>query len=145
MSCEANLAGLFWPKASETWNPYLPWQPIPVHIANPDVFNDFPNCSSYIAETKYILQNDPFYRAVNAKMSKTFDYVSANSGENISMMGLSVSTLYDTLHVEELFGLKLPEWTKSVYPQPLAFLAELGFTAYAPTKRLRRLCKYFIL
>lgn len=31
MSAECNLAGLYEPTESQEWNPYIHWQPIPIH------------------------------------------------------------------------------------------------------------------
>ena len=52
---------------------------------------------------------------------------------------LEIDYLFDALYIEQVYNLTLPEWTKSVYPQPMKVLRDLSFQLTTWTHELRRL------
>lgn len=137
MSCEATLAALFWPKREENWNPSLPWQPIPVHLIPEEILRRDLDCPAYYMEIDHLLNTDPIFQVINMEYADTFEYIKNNSGYRL-LFGKTAASFYDILYVEDILGLKLPEWTKSVYPEPLNFIAESSLKALFHTDQLKR-------
>jgi hypothetical protein len=46
---------------------------------------------------------------------KLFKYISANVGENITDI-VKLDYIFDTLLIERIYGMELPQWTKEVFP-----------------------------
>lgn len=57
---------------------------------------------------------------------------------------LDVMDVYDNLFIEEQFGFDLPEWTQSIYPQPLKSLSAYAFLAFSYSDKLKRLSKCYL-
>nr|CAD7201931.1 unnamed protein product [Timema douglasi] len=114
MSAELVLAGLYPPRGHQVWNPELNWQPIPVH-------------SMPILQDKVNLDNAELYSYLTEKTGKDIDSI------------LEVEYLYNTLEIEERNGLPLPEWTKTVYPGKMKYLASLSLALFTHNDIMRRL------
>lgn len=143
MSSELNLAALFPPKEEELWNPYLQWQPIPVHPAPEEILNYFPDCPAYFEELDRVLNNEPIFRAINYEYFDTYGYIKNYSGFDITF-GASAATFFDILQTEDLLGWELPEWTTSIYPEPMTFIGESSLKAFFHTDRMKRFGRYSI-
>ena len=47
--------------------------------------------------------------------SELFEYISVHVGENITDI-VKLDYIFDTLLIENIYGMELPEWTKEVFP-----------------------------
>lgn len=72
------------------------------------------------------------------KFKRLFDYLSLNTGWNITSYDQAF-LLYVGLKTEEENGLELPEWTKSIYPEPIKQFAIKSFEIFTATTELKRL------
>ncbi|XP_065205551.1 prostatic acid phosphatase-like [Planococcus citri] len=134
MSAECFLAGFFPPSSNETWaDDGLKWQPVPIRAIPVDLDNIIgfrANCE------RYNLEKEQFNKSPEAldfylKHRKIFNYIAANSGQKMSSDNVFYSIenafhLYDVLFVEKSYNLTLPEWTNSIYPEPLTRFASLN-------------------
>ncbi|KAK7794415.1 hypothetical protein R5R35_010392 [Gryllus longicercus] len=140
MSAESNLAGLYPPTGSQRWNPTLSWQPIPIHTT-PEIDDMIlagkKLCPRYNKALEAVM-NSVEMKELNRKNKQLYEYLSKHSGAEIHDL-VSLEYLYDTLHVEDLYNLTLPEWTQSVFPEKMAGLAAYSFTFQAFTPLLQRL------
>ncbi|XP_057669200.1 testicular acid phosphatase homolog [Diorhabda carinulata] len=139
MSALSNIYGLYPATTDDIWHPFSDWHPIPVHTADPKVFNTFPpfSCKSYYIErSNYLAGNESL--AINEKYTKLYRYISHNSGENVTSLR-EVHNVYDCLAAEHSIGLPLPKWAKHIYPQPLSDLDALYFDSFSHTVKLQRL------
>lgn len=141
MSCQSNLAAVFKPTKNETWKEDLPWQPIPVHPVNSAVISAVPGCSIYRTEYAKVMARDPLYVALNEEFADLFSYLTSYTGKNVTTVA-DVDAIFDTLHIEYQLGFELPEWTKSVYPEPMRTITAFVFQAASFTKEMKRLSKY---
>lgn len=140
-SSQSYLAAFFWPKPEEKFNPDLPWQPVPVHIAPEEILSLKPNCPSYIAELDEVVGTDPLLRAFNEEYAQVYEYITKHTGLECSL-GFKALRVYDNIHIENHHKLELPAWTKSIYPQPLSFIAETSFKVLTHTDQMKRICEY---
>lgn len=140
MSAESNLAGLYPPNDQQKWNTKILWQPIPVHTT-PEIEDEIlaakRQCPLYNREYEAVM-NSYQMKELNEKNKELFVYLSKNSGSEITDI-VSLEYLYDTLHVEEMNNLTLPDWTHSVYPEKMAPLAIYSFTLQAFNSLMQRL------
>lgn len=141
MSCLLVLAGLYPPKDNEVWNEGLLWQPIPY---------------SYTPITHDHLLGDPYYdcprqrqlydgflsssqgNAILEKRKNLYEYLSMHTGLNVTTTR-DVYNLFFVLKTEQDMGLKLPEWTKSVWPDNITEAATDEYYANLATPKLQRL------
>lgn len=140
MSCQSNLAGFFRPTKDETWNEDIDWQPIPVHPVDSEVISGVPSCSIYSTESANIVVNDPIYVAINEKFADLYTNLSVYTGYNVTSV-VTVYSIYDDLHIEEQLGFTLPEWSKSVYPEPMKTVTAAAFASFTFTTEQKRLGK----
>ncbi|KAK8754656.1 hypothetical protein OTU49_017102 [Cherax quadricarinatus] len=83
-------------------------------------------------------QNDlPAVKKVIDANKDLFHYVSQMSGDNISTI-VSADYLYDTLYIESLYNLTLPNWTHGVLHH-LKLVSDFSFQIVAMSKELKRL------
>lgn len=103
MSAQANLAGLFAPKAEEIWNKNILWQPIPVHTV-PRVLDHVlaakKPCPKYMQAFDDYVKKSAEVQRIYTEYAPLFKYWSEMSGENIETI-LQAYWLYDTLQIEQ--------------------------------------------
>ncbi|XP_071454641.1 prostatic acid phosphatase-like [Hetaerina americana] len=140
MSAEANLAGLYPPNGEQIWEPGVVWQPIPIHTLPESLDNVLAAkkpCPRYDEEFKK-LQDLPEIKLLNEENKNLYQYLTEKSGKHIHDI-TSVEYLYNTLTIEKRYNLTLPDWTKTVYPDKMKYLAAFSFSLPAYTKELQRL------
>ncbi|KAJ1528663.1 hypothetical protein ONE63_007057 [Megalurothrips usitatus] len=140
MSAESNLAGLFPPRGTRMFEPNLKWQPIPIHTVPEHLDHVLAMkkpCPRYDAEfTK--ARNLPEIARLEKEYAGLFKYLSIHTGQEVKTIE-SAEYIHSTLFIESLKNFTLPEWTKTVYPEPLKTLAQWSFALPAYTPELRRL------
>lgn len=77
-------------------------------------------------------------KVINRDYSELYEYLSKNTGNNVSSV-LKVEWLYNTLQIEELQNLTLPEWTKSVYPEKIRPIAALALALFTDNDFMKRM------
>ncbi|CAH0395467.1 unnamed protein product [Bemisia tabaci] len=106
----------------------------------PDAPDIWRPCEKFVEEFKNALDSYVF-KQVEKKLD-VLDYVSDNIGQklNVSLDGFyMMGALYDTLFAQSKAGLELPEWTKKVFPEELAFFINVLFSSMTQTPTQRRL------
>ncbi|CAG9821600.1 unnamed protein product [Phaedon cochleariae] len=137
MSATANLAGLYPPEETQVWNPSLLWQPIPVHTkpqSDDAVLAAHKSCRKYDMTYDGTMFSEHF-QEIFKKNSELFEYLSVNSGNNISDFN-SYTNLWNTLYIEALYNLTLPEWTKDVFPDKMRALAYESWRSFTYTTEM---------
>lgn len=140
MSAESNLAGFYPPQAKDVWSETISWQPIPVHTMpekQDDVLAAKKSCPVYDYELKKLYKSEEF-KAYDKKLMPTYKYLTMYAGKSVNSLQ-SVQNIYSCLHIEELYGLSLPEWTREVYPDKLYPISGLSFAVKTYTPLLARL------
>ncbi|KAL4721061.1 hypothetical protein ACJJTC_003348 [Scirpophaga incertulas] len=145
MSAYTFLAGLYPPTERQMWHPEIPWQPIPVHSLPRDLDN-------VVAGTKSCQVWDSMYRALLAeknsdpKYNELFEYLSKHTNQSMRSI-LEVDFLYSTLLSEQEAGLKLPEWTKNVFPNKMLtpFMTSLALLTYNETLQRFKVGKLLLI
>jgi len=140
MSAYSNLAGLYPPKGKDAWMGDMNWQPIPVHTEHEKhdkILAMKKPCPVYSAALKEYKQSED-YKKFNLKYRATYDYVSTHSGRVINDLE-GAGYIYSCLHIEQLNNMTLPDWTMSVYPEPLRTMAARGFATSTFTRQMARL------
>lgn len=74
----------------------------------------------------------------NAMFAELFDYLSKYTNQSMRNI-VDVDFLYSTLQTQQEAGLKLPDWTKNVFPNKMRtpFMLSLALLSY--NKTLQRL------
>eukprot|EP00092_Neocalanus_flemingeri_P027738 GFUD01030110.1.p1 GENE.GFUD01030110.1~~GFUD01030110.1.p1 ORF type:complete len:422 (+),score=142.80 GFUD01030110.1:64-1329(+) len=141
MSAQANLAGLYPPSGYWKWNTDLPWQPIPVHTVpqvEDSLLSSHADCPRYEQLQKEI-KSSKFMTDIYNENRELFEYISANAGINITDI-VKLDYIFDTLLIENIYGMELPEWTKKVFPGgKFEELRDLSFTVNTLNHELKRL------
>ncbi|XP_077302099.1 lysosomal acid phosphatase-like [Arctopsyche grandis] len=135
MSAEANLAGMFPINETEAPIPGLLWQPIPIHTMPQDEDHVLmiALCPKFDVEQQKFFDS-PFFQKLNEGFQQYYRYVTNHTGRYIDNI-VDMSYIYDNLHIEEMNGFALPEWTKEVYPDVLKNITKYSFilNTYTPT------------
>ncbi|XP_052869625.1 prostatic acid phosphatase [Anopheles cruzii] len=142
MSAEAHLAGLYPPQGADVWDSAITWQPIPVHTVPEDmdhVLASKKRCPAFEHALKEYRRSEP-YQSYNRSLASLYDYLTEHTGQKFNSMTM-VQNLYSVLTIEQLNNFTLPDWTKSVYPEPLATVSANTFAVKTNTTTLARLKK----
>uniref|UniRef100_A0A0A9XGP6 acid phosphatase n=2 Tax=Lygus hesperus TaxID=30085 RepID=A0A0A9XGP6_LYGHE len=119
MTAGAFCAGLFPPIGDQIWNKDLLWQPVPLKIQ--PLKNDrlllTRGCPKFNQLLSEVLESKEVKDSV-LKNKELYDYLTEKSGTNVRNP-YDVEDIYSTLKAEEGINLKLPEWTKTVYPSQM--------------------------
>lgn len=119
------LAGLFPPPPLQTWSDSLSWMPIPYQYdkdaTDYTLRRPLHYCPTYTKELEGLLQSDEVLREIKANRD-VFNYVSEKTKRPMKTF-LDLFGIWQTLTAETTMNLTLPEWTKSVFPEPLSTLA----------------------
>ncbi|KAM3958304.1 LOW QUALITY PROTEIN: prostatic acid phosphatase [Aphomia sociella] len=132
MSAYTFLAGLP-PTERQMWHPEMPWQPIPVHSLPR-------NLDNIVAGTKSCNLWSAMYNEAKAEVdaqprfNELFDYLTKHTNQSMRSV-LDVDFLYSSLQTQQEAGLKLPEWTKNVFPFKMRnpFMLSLALLSYNET------------
>ncbi|CAH1173837.1 unnamed protein product [Phaedon cochleariae] len=138
MSAQCDLAGLFPSEGDQVWNENFPWQPIPVHVSDPRVMSPYTSCAAYTEEVDRVLLDTDYYKDIDEEYRSVYEYITLNSGSKITSV-TDANKVRDVLLIENEFGYTLPDWTKSVFPEPLNTLGGYAFQSYAYNTKLARL------
>jgi len=139
MSAECNLAAMFPPDSQQKWGS-LDWQPIPVHTIPEDLDKLLAMkapCKKYTVEY-HKAKKSPFMQKINEKYAELYAYLTQHTGKNVHDIQ-SVDYIFSSLFIEEWNNYTLPEWTKTVYPEPMYSAAALSFYTQTMTPILKRL------
>ncbi|KAJ8982217.1 hypothetical protein NQ317_013519 [Molorchus minor] len=140
MSAAVNLAGLYPPEDDQIWNKELLWQPIPIHTApiqQDPLLAQQKACPKFNRLCKKLTQTK-LYQNYFKQYSDLFQYLSEHSGDPITNFE-QMRKLYDTLFVQNLNNMTLPNWTKAVFPKPLQEICDFSWTTYTDVPELARL------
>ncbi|KAJ4440008.1 hypothetical protein ANN_08139 [Periplaneta americana] len=94
-------------------------------------------CPRYNAEMERV-KSSPEMKRFNEEHAELYKYISEKSGAVVHDPE-SLEYIYNTLFIEDLYNLTLPNWTKEVYPDKMKPVASFSFTVPAKTKLLQRL------
>lgn len=130
MSAYTFLAGLFPPSQRQTWHAELPWQPIPVHSL-PRLLDNIVAGTKPCAKWKAMYAEQLAEKNSDPKFNEVFENLSKYTNQTVRSV-LDVDYLYSTLATEQEAGLKLPEWTKNLFPHKmrLPFMLSLALLSY---------------
>ncbi|KAK5638667.1 hypothetical protein RI129_012962 [Pyrocoelia pectoralis] len=140
MSAECCLAGLFPPDPNQTWNIQVNWQPVAIHttsLAMDPVLAMEEPCERYEALYHSLLNTKKFLH-IHEENQELYDYITKNANFPVDSFQ-SLQLIHDTLHIEELYNLTLPDWTKHVYPDKMNEWAWFSFALATYTQQLARL------
>lgn len=94
-------------------------------------------CLSYDRAYEEVYKSEKL-KGVNRDNAELYEYLSKNTGNNVSSV-LKVEWLYNTLQIEELNNLTLPEWTRSVYPDKMRSIAAFALTLFTDNEFMKRM------
>uniref|UniRef100_A0A182JTA2 MADF domain-containing protein n=1 Tax=Anopheles christyi TaxID=43041 RepID=A0A182JTA2_9DIPT len=126
MSAQSFIAGFLPPL--ENTNPLpIPWQPAAVNVLPRDrdtILAQKQPCPRYDQSKQRLVAYPPKdIRELYEKNAALFRTLSQGTGQNISTI-LDVELLYNTLEIEKMAGLELPDWTEGIFPQKMLPIAE---------------------
>ncbi|XP_018579599.1 venom acid phosphatase Acph-1-like isoform X2 [Anoplophora glabripennis] len=145
MSLQLVLAGLFPPRKEDMLQPNIYWQPVPYNYVprSQDKLLIGVQCPRYTQiYEKY--SSSPKMQATFKKFKKQFDYISRNSGLNVTSF-LDVYQLYFGLSTESEYGFILPAWTNAVWPDTIVNLAIKEYYVSMATTDMRRMAAGYLL
>ncbi|XP_076049446.1 prostatic acid phosphatase-like [Oratosquilla oratoria] len=139
MSAQSNMAAFYYPNDAMRFNKSIPWVPTPIHTVplEFDVLLNVQETCPRIEKEKIIQEQLPRVKKVIEENQWLFKYLTEKSGNNITTIE-EVDYLYDTLHIEMIYNLTLPDWTTKVLDK-MKELSDFSFELVAYTKEMKRL------
>ncbi|XP_014094596.1 venom acid phosphatase Acph-1 isoform X1 [Bactrocera oleae] len=141
MTLQTVLASFFPPKDTPMeWHPKYNWQPVPVFsqpLNEDSLLLVRTPCPRYFEALSEVLE----LPNVKAEIEPYLDMLSELSlltGMNLTQPE-DVQSLYLTLLAEQEFGLKLPDWTKSYFPQQMQFLTDQSYIYNVYTSEMQKI------
>lgn len=125
MSAQSFMAGFLPPLENNNPLP-IPWQPAAINVLPRDrdtLLAQKQYCPRYESSLQRLMALPPKdVREIYEKNSALFRTLSQSTGKNISTVH-DVELLYNTLEIEKLAGLELPDWTEGIFPDKMLPLA----------------------
>ncbi|XP_067647607.1 venom acid phosphatase Acph-1-like isoform X2 [Eurosta solidaginis] len=141
MTLQTVLASFFSPKDTEMeWNPKYNWQPVPIFsqpMEEDTLLLVRTACPRYFEALEEVLDS-PNVKAEIAPYLNMLNELTTLTGMNI-VQPEDVQSLYLTLLAEQEFGLQLPQWTKSYFPQRMQFLTEQSYIYNVQTPEIQKI------
>ncbi|XP_054731873.1 venom acid phosphatase Acph-1-like isoform X2 [Anastrepha obliqua] len=141
MTLQTVLASFFPPKdTAMEWNPKYNWQPVPVFsqpLNDDTLLLVRTPCPRYFEALGEVLEL-PNVRAEIEPYLSMFSELTALTGLNITQPE-DVQSLYLTLLAEQEFGLQLPQWTKTYFPQQMQFLTDQSYIYNVYTPEMQKI------
>lgn len=136
-SAQLYNAGLYPPTDKEIWHDSLKWNPIPTFLAEVPILRVAPiqYCQSFAKDFK--IYSDELLE--KARQDPLTDYIVLHSGIELNDFS-QLHFIYEALLSQESLGLKLPEWTKKVYPQMNLYIEYKEILV--KTDKMKKLCEY---
>ncbi|XP_050729847.1 prostatic acid phosphatase-like [Eriocheir sinensis] len=140
MSAACNLASFYYPKEpNERFEADLPWVPTPIHTV-PAAYDKLLSvdeaCPRVFLEEKRVQELPEVKKVIEANQD-LFKFVTEKSGVTVDNV-TTLSYLFDTLYIESLYNLTLPNWAKEVYDR-MKEINNFSFKLMAYTQELKRL------
>uniref|UniRef100_A0A1Y1NBG3 acid phosphatase n=1 Tax=Photinus pyralis TaxID=7054 RepID=A0A1Y1NBG3_PHOPY len=145
MSALLVLAGMWPPNVDQKWHPSLNWQPIPVQYerAEHEQLLD-PVCKNLQGELNAYYEKPEIEEKYIRPYREFFNFIENHTGLKINDFR-DISRFYFTLKTEEDNGLILPEWTRSIYPEPLHKFAAFHYAYKNLEKKYRVINSGFLV
>ncbi|EDV97978.1 lysosomal acid phosphatase [Drosophila grimshawi] len=141
MSLQLVLAGLFPPENTPMeWSMLLNWQPIPIYTepeATDKRLRQKAPCPRY-DEAVWEVMHLPEVVELHEQNSKLLQELTNITGLNVSYTH-DVTNVYISLQSQQVYGLKMPKWTRNYYPDKMRPLAVKSYTYDAYTTEMRKL------
>ncbi|KAL3289473.1 hypothetical protein HHI36_022896 [Cryptolaemus montrouzieri] len=140
MSAQLFTSGLFVPQKEQIWNEELLWQPISMNYmprSQDNMIASKQECPTYDILYEELFKSHK-YKKILQENSELFQYLTEYTGENIDTIR-KVEEIYNTLQIEELHNLTLPEWTHEVYPDLLKPLAAYSLASFTETDFMKKI------
>lgn len=94
-------------------------------------------CPTYEEDLKNAYNSEAIQK-INKENAELYEYLEKHTGQGMSNI-TAVEFLFNTLEIEADHGLKLPDWTKSVYPEKLKPIAARSLSIFTETMAMRRM------
>ncbi|XP_014239338.1 venom acid phosphatase Acph-1-like isoform X2 [Cimex lectularius] len=138
-SCQYMFAGLFPPKGPQIWNKNLLWQAVPLNYQHlkQDRLLLVRGCPKYSESLEEALKNKTIQDKIKS-YEQLYTYLTNHTGVTVKTPW-DVEDIYSTLKAEEGLNYKLPEWTKSVYPDKMKEVTAYSFELNVCSKELKKI------
>ncbi|XP_030746229.1 testicular acid phosphatase homolog [Sitophilus oryzae] len=146
MSGQLVASGLFPPKDVEIWNPSLLWQPIPMHYLPRNIDNLIvmrTSCAKY--DQEFIdVHSSAKVEQYNKEYSNLYKYLTEHTGMEINNIE-AVESLYNTLDIQQLNNLTLPDWVNSSLLAEMKIIGAQNLAIYSETEYMKKMKGGFFL
>lgn len=140
MSAQANLAGFYPPEDFDIWSPAVQWQPVPVHTT-PTKEDKLLYMGAKCPRYDYLLakyMKSEAHKELKKKYKATFDYLTKYTNKTVNSFK-TAQQVWGVLVIESIHQMKLPEWTKEVFPDPITEMSAIAFQTPSVLPELARL------
>lgn len=138
-SCQSVMAGIF-SSESEVWSENLPLNRYYFKLPDEEIFSSSPDCKIFDTELSNVLIHGEMFQDLEEEYASEIEIIRTNADIHIKSI-FGVYSIYECLYIEESMGLALPNWTASVYPEPMQTLAGYALKALSYTEEAKRLSK----
>ncbi|CAH1153461.1 unnamed protein product [Phaedon cochleariae] len=140
MSGQLFCAGMFPPTGEQIWNDDLLWQPIPINYLprSEDITIAMKaKCGKYDEQLKEA-RVSPKILELEAAHHDLFEYLTKHTGKHISNIE-DVEFLFNTLEIEGLNNMTLPDWVNQSMLATMEKLAARNLALYSETEYMKRM------
>ncbi|XP_076261962.1 lysosomal acid phosphatase-like [Rhynchophorus ferrugineus] len=140
MSAQLVASGLFPPKDYQIWNPDLLWQPIPIHYlprTQDNLIAMKTKCPKYDKEFVDV-HNSTKVQNYNTEYTNIYQYLTENTGMTVKDIE-TVESLYNTLEIQQLNNLTLPQWVNSSIMSQMKIIGAQNLAIYSETEYMKRM------